>query len=300
MPGLDGAFRSASLGTASHSCSCGGTFELAPAVAANRPPIQLIQNGVGAVTMDYDKTNIAAVYDSARGYNPEILQQWLDLFSAYVPKDGVSRIVDLGCGTGRFSEPLSVHFEADVIGLDPSEKMLEETRKKVFRRGVDCKQASGETLPVEDSSTDMVFMSMVFHHLRDPRRTARECYRVLRQRGCVCLRNGTVDAIETFPYLKFFPTIRSVIEEQLPTRDRVRSTFEEAGFHMIADRVVRHQNSADWVSFAEKLSLRSDSFLARIPDDEFDAGIAALRRFARNAKPGRPVIEDVDFFVFQR
>jgi len=114
------------------------------------------------------------------------------------------------------------------------------------------------------------------------------------------LRNATVDAIEMFAYLKFFPTVRSVIEEHLPTRDRVRSTFEEAGFHTIAHRIVSHQNSVDWVSFAEQLSLRSDSFLARIPDDAFDAGIAALRRFARSVEPGRPVIEDVDFFVFQR
>ncbi len=146
----------------------------------------------------------------------------------------------------------------------------------------------------------MVLMSMVFHHLRDPRRTARECYRVLRAPGCVCLRNATVDAIETFAYLKFFPTVRSVIEEHLPTRDRVRSTFEDAGFHMIADRAVTQQNSADWASFAGKLSLRADSFLARISDDEFVAGIAALRCFARSADPGQPVIEDVDFFVFQR
>ena len=250
--------------------------------------------------MDYDTTDIAAVYDSARRYNPEILQQWLDLFSAHVPKDGVSRIVDLGCGTGRYSEPLAVHFEADVVGIDPSGKMLAEARKKTVRRGVVFKQASGETLPVEDRSADMVLMSMVFHHLREPRSTASECYRVLRERGCVCLRNATVDAIETFAYLRFFPSVRSIMEEQLPTRDRVRSTFEEAGFHTISHEIVVQQNSADWAGFAEKISARADSFLARIPDDEFDAGIAALRDFARSADPGRPVVEDVDFFVFQR
>ncbi len=97
--------------------------------------------------MDYDKTNIAAVYDSGRSYSPEILQLWLDLLSTYVPKDGVSRIIDLGCGTGRYSEPLSVHFRADVIGIDPSEKMLEEARKKGSRSTVIFKQASGENCP---------------------------------------------------------------------------------------------------------------------------------------------------------
>ena len=175
-----------------------------------------------------------------------------------------------------------------------------EARKKTVRRGVVFKQASGETLPVEDRSADMVLMSMVFHHLREPRSTASECYRVLRERGCVCLRNATVDAIETFAYLRFFPSVRSIMEEQLPTRDRVRSTFEEAGFRTISHEIVVQQNSADWAGFAEKISARADSFLARIPDDEFVAGIAALRDFARSADPGRPVVEDVDFFVFQR
>ncbi len=250
--------------------------------------------------MDYDKIDISAAYDSARAYDPEILQRWLDIFSAHVPKDGVSRIVDLGCGTGRYSEPLAVHFEADVIGLDPSEKMLEEARKKTPRRGVIFEQASGETLPVEENSTDLVVMSMVFHHLREPRSTASECHRVLREGGCVCLRNSTVDAIESFSYLKFFPSVRSIIEEQLPTRGRVRSTFEEAGFHTIAHEIVEHRNSANWAGFAEKISGRADSFLARIPDDEFDAGIAALRDYARSAERARPVVQDIDFFVFQR
>ncbi len=250
--------------------------------------------------MDYDKTDMPAVYDFARGYHPDILQQWLEVFSAYLPKDGVSRIVDLGCGTGRFSEPLAVHFEAEVIGIDPSEKMLEEARKKISGRGVVFMRASGETLPVEDESADMVFMSMVFHHLPDPLSIARECCRVLRWSGSVCLRNTTVDAVETFPYLNFFPSVRTIIEAQLPTRDRVRAVFEEAGFHMTANRAISHQNATDWASYAEKLSLRSDSFLARIPDDEFDTGIAALREHARDADPDRPVIQDIDVFVFQR
>ncbi len=250
--------------------------------------------------MDYDQSNIAAVYDSGRNYNPEILQQWLDLFSAHVPKEGVSRIVDLGCGTGRFSEPLAAHFEADVVGIDPSEKMLAEARGKTVRRGVVFEQASGDKLPIADSSADMVLMSMVFHHLPEPRSIASECFRVLREGGSVCLRNSTVDAIETYSYLKFFPSVRSMIEEQLPTRDRIGATFEEAGFRSLAHEIVTHRNSPNWIDYVEKLSRRSDSFLVRISDAEFDTGIAALQRFAQSADAEGPVVQDIDFFVFQR
>ena len=250
--------------------------------------------------MDYDQTNIAAAYDSGRSYEPEILQRWLDLFSAHVPKEGVSRIIDLGCGTGRFSEPLAVHFEADVLGVDPSEKMLAEARKKTDHRGVVFEQASGERLPIADNSADMVLMSMVFHHLQEPRSIASECFRVLREDGSICLRNSTVDAIETYSYLKFFPSVRSLIEEQLPTRDRIRATFEEAGFQTFAHEIVKHQISPNWVDYAEKLSRRSDSFLVRISDAEFDAGIVTLRSYAQSADAVGPLVQDIDFFVFQR
>lgn len=250
--------------------------------------------------MDYDKSNTAAAYDSGRQYSPEILQRWLNLFSTHVPKEGVSRIIDLGCGTGRYSEPLAVHFEADVVGIDPSEKMLAEAHKKTVHRGVVFEQASGENLPIADNSADMVLMSMVFHHLQEPRSIASECFRVLRERGCICLRNSTVDAIETYSYLKFFPSVRSLIEEQLPTRDRIRATFEEAGFQTFAHEIVKHQISANWADYAEKLSQRSDSFLVRISDAEFDAGIAALRCFAQSTDVVTPLVQDIDFFVFQR
>ena len=250
--------------------------------------------------MDYDKTNIAVVYDSARSFDPEILQLWLDLLSAYVPKNGVSRIIDLGCGTGRFSEPLSVHFQADVIGFDPSEKMLEEARKYSSRNTVIFKQASAGKLPVKERSTDMVFMSQVFHHLADPDRTANDCYRILRDGGYVCIRNGTVDVIETFHLVRFFRGIRPLIKEQMVSRNQIKSIFEGAGFDTVAHQVITHQLSLDWSSFADKLALRADSFLALLPDDDFRAGMDELRAYAEHADPGEPVTEEMDLFVFQR
>ena len=60
--------------------------------------------------MDYDASAISTVYDEARGLAPERLQQWIDLVARdAAPRKG-SLIVDFGCGTGRFSEPLAERF----------------------------------------------------------------------------------------------------------------------------------------------------------------------------------------------
>ncbi len=158
--------------------------------------------------MDYDRTDIPDSYDLGRGYSPEVLRLWLDTISALVPKGAVSDIIDLGCGTGRYSGPLADHFGANLLGVDPSEKMLEQARKKVSGGHVTFLQGVGEALPAGDDSADMVFMSMVFHHLGQPGLVARECHRVLRRDGVVCLRNGTTEEIAAFPYIDAFPGIR--------------------------------------------------------------------------------------------
>ena len=54
--------------------------------------------------MNYDQTTIATTYDAARGHNRAVMRQWLDLVAAHVPF-APQLIVDVGCGTGRFSEP---------------------------------------------------------------------------------------------------------------------------------------------------------------------------------------------------
>jgi hypothetical protein len=53
--------------------------------------------------MDYDKTDMPEAYDSGRSYSPAVLALWLDVVSRWVPKGTVAQILDLGCGTGRYS-----------------------------------------------------------------------------------------------------------------------------------------------------------------------------------------------------
>lgn len=245
--------------------------------------------------MDYDNTNMPAAYDAGRGYSPKVLSFWLDVVSRLVPKDAVSEIVDIGCGTGRYSAALAAHFDAHVVAVDPSEKMLAEARKKVSER-VHYERASAESLPLPDASVDMVFMSMVFHHFDAPSQAVRECHRVLRRGGSVCLRAATIDRIGTYPYVPFFPRSGSILNDVLQSRAIIETIFVNAGFHLACHQLVRSEVASNWDAYAEKLAFRADSILAQLADQEFEAGLAALREHAATA-PQEPVIELVDFFV---
>jgi SAM-dependent methyltransferase len=244
--------------------------------------------------MDYDRTAIAVTYDAARTYAPQVLQQWLDVIAAHIPS-APAAIVDVGCGTGRYTHALAERFCARVIGIDPSQKMLEIARSKPCTVDVEFRRGSGESLPLAERCADVVFLSMVLHHLTDRARTARECRRVLRGTGRVCVRNST--RWSNYPAHRFFPGTLAMIDE-LPSRDDIIAMFESAGLQLKAYRLVSHVLAPGWEELADKLALRADSFLARLPNAEFAAGMAALRAHARGRPRQEAVLEDIDFFVF--
>src|SRR6516164_2717349 len=114
--------------------------------------------------MDYDQSGIARTYDEARALTPARHRHWQRLLSAHVDRSAISLIVDLGCGTGRFSEMLAAELGAWVMGFDPSEKMIEQARRKPVAAPVAFARASAHALPLADCCVDLVFMSQVYHH----------------------------------------------------------------------------------------------------------------------------------------
>jgi ubiquinone/menaquinone biosynthesis C-methylase UbiE len=246
---------------------------------------------------DCDKTATPSAYDAGRGYSPEVLAFWLDVIARAVAGGKISRILDLGCGTGRFSARLAQRFDADVIAVDPSQSMLAEARKKAAPR-VLYERASGEALPLAGGSVDVVFPSMVFHHFADSARVAAECRRVLRDGGAVFLRAACAEAIESYPITSFFPESRPILHKTLPTRAAMQAVFAGAGLRCNHHEIAPSKAAANWSLFAEKVSHRADSILIQLSDEEFAAGMAALR--AQAADAAGAVIEPADIFVFRR
>ncbi len=177
--------------------------------------------------------------------------------------------------------------------------MLEQARKKIGDSRVSFIRAPAEQIPVADDSVDMVFMSMVLHHLTNSSAVAGECRRVLNVPGYVVLRNSTLDQAESFPFINFFPGVRAVIRQYLPSADDISSLFVGAEFEQVAHQVVVHDMAPNWRSFVEKTKRRADSLLARLPDSDFEAGIRALDTHGVGMNQDRAVTVNVDLFVFR-
>lgn len=85
-----------------------------------------------------------------------------------------ARTLDVACGTGF----LTRHLGGEIVGLDQSESMLEETR----RQAPNATYLHGDalSLPFEDGSFERVFTGHFYGHLEQPEREAflREARRV--------------------------------------------------------------------------------------------------------------------------
>jgi ubiquinone/menaquinone biosynthesis C-methylase UbiE len=102
------------------------------------------------------------------------------------------RVLDVGCGTGTLVLLIKkLYPTAEVVGLDPDPKALGRAARKAERAGASVRLDRGfsDELPYADASFDVVFSSLMFHHLpaAEKETTLREIRRVLKPGGSLHL-----------------------------------------------------------------------------------------------------------------
>ena len=248
---------------------------------------------------DYASIVAPATYVRARALPRKALTLWLEAVAASVGGKTIRSILDLGCGTGRFSGPLARRFRATVVGVDPSLKMLAQARKAA-PASVEFRRGSAEGIPMDDGQADMVFMSQTWHHLRNAAQASRELRRILAPNGRVCIRNSTIENMRSYLYLRFFPGARQSYLRRMPRRAAIIRAMNRSGFHLVRHCAVRQAFSPNRRAYLSRIRQRALSDLAEISDEEFALGLARLARHCRSGDPDAAVAEQMDLLTFRR
>ena len=247
----------------------------------------------------YADPEAARRYNAARNLPEETKRFWVNSLKAVLPPGDVGRCLDLGCGTGRFTETLAQAFACPVVGVEPSEAMLAVARNEDLP-GVEWKKGSAEDIPLEDGAVGLVFMSQVFHHLSDPQKALQEIHRVLAPGGCLVIRNGTAENNEETEWLQCFPEALAFDIARMQTRRALEETVCRRPFDLIAQQRFRQFFAPSYREYYEKIGGRGLSSLIAISDEAFARGMERFRVWADAQPPDEPVYEPVDVFIFRR
>ena len=246
----------------------------------------------------YSEIETANRYDIARKLPSQTQTQWLEALRTSFPQHAIKRILDLGCGTGRFTTGLGKTFGCPVIGLEPSSAMLSIAMSQ-DAPDVEWKQGEAEEIPLQNEVVDLVFMSQVFHHLVRPRQALREINRVLTPAGYLAIRNGTREHNKDLAWLKFFPGAREIEDQRTPSKQELKEAVCGEFFELISQQTIDQIFAASYDEYFEKISQRGLSALIMIGDEAFQSGLQRFQNWVKE-QPSQPVYEPVDLFVFQK
>ena len=120
----------------------------------------------GKRPMHYDSTSLPERYHSGRALTSGDVSRWVTLVQEFVPQTPSTSLIDLGCGTGRFTVPLAEQLSVSVIGIDPSLKMVREAARNTNSSRIAYLRGSAESIPLDANSVGSIFMSNAIHHLK--------------------------------------------------------------------------------------------------------------------------------------
>jgi len=195
-----------------------------------------------------DYNAISQVYDDVRRADVDLI----NAFAQDVTLSASAHILDIGCGTGNYTDLVQRLTGATVYGVEPSAGMIARARRK--NSALVLKQGDAAHLPFEAGLFQFVYMTVVIHHVPDIGAMFAEIRRVLRPDGRVCIVTQSHAQIAVRPIARFFPATVRVDQSRYPEGDPVE----------LGD---------DFLALVQK---KGYSMLHLISDDEYAAGLRDL------------------------
>ncbi len=231
--------------------------------------------------IDYDV--IAPTYDERYAVNR--LDRVASALRSLTQQVGAGRILEVGCGTGRWLAELSP-VARSVHGLDLSVEMLRKAKQREERFCLTRGQAT--QLPFPDAIFDLIFCVNALHHFDQPQFFISEAHRALRSGGALAIIGMEPPRdLERWYLYKYFEGTYEADLRRFPSAETVLDWMNEASFDRmewrLVERIVNHKTGREILEdpFLQK---QSTSQLVLLTDEAYAAGLSRMKAALADAE----------------
>jgi SAM-dependent methyltransferase len=183
------------------------------------------------------------------------------------------RVLEVGCGTGRFLEALAGRAKA--WGVDPAPEMLEVARTRVHSAGL--KLGSAEALPFKDAWFERAAMWLVVHLVERPRAFV-ELHRVLAPEGRLAMATFDPSYFSGFWLNDYFPSMEEADLVRFPSASDLESELPEAGFETPRFVRISQRGRLAREDALNRIRGKHIGTFDLIDDEEYATGLARAER----------------------
>jgi ubiquinone/menaquinone biosynthesis C-methylase UbiE len=226
-------------------------------------------------TVNYN--SISKIYDQVREEELEVVLELLS--EGAFSKE--TTILDIGCGTGNYTNIIEKITNAKVYGMDASEGMLEKAKEKnsniTFLLGDAC------SIPSEENYFSLIYMTDVIHHISDIDKMFADIFRILKVSGKVCIATQSHRQIDLRYMSEFFPETAIVDKLRYPDIEQIVSTASKNNLKFIKEKIIGEGKEIELGKhYFELIEKKGYSMLHLISEDNFDNGLQMVKNEMSN------------------
>jgi len=237
--------------------------------------------------------DIAFRYNIARPLNRKDTEYWMTFISKKIGHRKNIKLLDLGCGNGRFAILFAQKLGYKIIGTDNSPAMLEQAKQNDNGGIITWDLQDATHLDYLDNSFDAVWISHLLHLVDDPQSVVNECYRVLKSQGILINRYASLEDNLQKPERKFFPELAQLDTARIPRQKDVEKWFYNAGFLKIN---IEHLVVPTFKTGKERYyraCQRAESGLVKISDKNFKQGLMIFKKYIEKHRNNPWILNEV-------
>ena len=244
---------------------------------------------------------IAKEYDESRAVPLDLLQKFSEVLKDRTNLQSVSRIFEIGVGTGRIGGRLEEHLNCDTTGIDLSIPMLQIAKEQF--PNLNLVHGDAQTIPVRNEVFDLIIVIAVLHLIRGWQSVVSEIFRLLKSKGWfltgsvgtrsdpIGIRNiywqhveekfrdlphiGSKDRMEIVTYAEKVgfeqrePEIKIIASMEVPVKylyNRIRDRCYSSSWRLSDEVHIGAMNKLDEQLLAEKVDLHSSVTVEALAD----------------------------------